>query len=161
MAVWTQRRELTTKFPSWQWRYITCICGQNEGRKLRPQRDSITSALFSFVFLLTFPIFSIGTDSSSVTLRLESLRQGVRNRSSSPSFLPHLNQNLLAELNGKGKALADTYPLRPHLPHQPYQTGDCTWTNEELHLQLQAGFLLSDMFWGGCRLPLFLSKLFP
>lgn len=96
MAMWAWRRELTTEFPFCQWRYITRVCGQNEGRKVRPQRESDTSDLFSFVFFLIFPTFSIVTDSSSVILRSKSLRQGERNYSSSHSSLLHPNQNLPA-----------------------------------------------------------------
>lgn len=141
MAMWAQRRELATKFLFWPWCFITCICSQNEERKLTPQRKSVTSddTQMYLDWCLDFSSFST-RHWFIVILRLESLREGVRNC----SFLLHSNQNLPVAREAqwrewKDKVLAGTHPPQAILPLLLYPTGDCARSRDELRLQLRAG----------------------
>lgn len=125
MAMWAQRRELATKFLFWPWCFITCICSQNEERKLTPQRKSVTSddTQMYLDWCLDFSSFST-RHWFIVILRLESLREGVRNC----SFLLHSNQNLPVAREAqwrewKDKVLAGTHPPQAILPLLLYPTG--------------------------------------
>lgn len=69
-----------------------CICDENEGIKLRPQRGSVTLGWFFLVFFLFF-FFSFFKKHWLWSVILN-LRQWVRNSNSRQSCLLHLNPNL-------------------------------------------------------------------